>query len=59
MHTKFDSENLKVKKYLAGPRCRWEDSIQTDLQEAECDDVDWIKVAQNSLRFSAEPCLRK
>jgi len=33
------------KRPLAGPRYRWEDNTEMDLQEVECGDVDWIDLA--------------
>jgi len=38
------------KRPLVRPRCRWEDNIKMDLQEAECEGMDWIELAQDRLR---------
>ena len=35
------------KRSLGGPRCRWVDNIQMDLQEVGCGGMDWIKLAQD------------
>jgi hypothetical protein len=32
---------------LGRPRRRWEDNIKADLQEVECEGMDWIEVAQD------------
>jgi hypothetical protein len=32
---------------LGRPRCRWEDNIQTDLQEAGCEGMEWIGLVQD------------
>jgi len=29
------------------PRHRWEDNIKIDLQEVECQSMDWIRLAQD------------
>ena len=33
------------KRPLGRPRCRWEDNIKMDLQEAGCRGMDWIELA--------------
>jgi len=33
------------KRPLGNPRRRWEVNIKTDLQEIECESIDWIDVA--------------
>jgi hypothetical protein len=35
------------------PRCRWEDNINVDLQEVECEGMDWIEIAQNRDSWTA------
>jgi hypothetical protein len=35
------------KKPLGRPRRRWEDNIKMDLQEVECEGMDWIELAQD------------
>jgi hypothetical protein len=35
------------KRPLGRPRFRWEDYIQTGLQEVGCGGMDWIDLAQN------------
>jgi hypothetical protein len=32
---------------LVGPRRRWEDNIEMDLQEVGCEGMDWIDLAQD------------
>jgi hypothetical protein len=32
---------------LGRPRHRWEDNIKMDLQEVDCEGMDWIDVAQD------------
>ena len=34
------------KRPLGRPRLRWEDNIKMDLQEVECEGMNWISVAQ-------------
>jgi hypothetical protein len=34
------------KRPLGGPRSRWEDNINMDLQEVGCGGMDWIELAQ-------------
>ena len=41
------------KRPLGRPRCRLEDNIKIDLQEAGCGGVDWIKLAQDRDRWWA------
>jgi hypothetical protein len=38
MHMKFQSENLKGKRSLGKPKCRWEDNtkMDIDLEEIWC-----------------------
>ena len=38
---------------LERPRSRWEDNIQTDLQEVECGGIDSIELAQDRDRWRA------
>ena len=38
---------------LGRPRRRWEDNIQTDLEEVGCGSMDWIELAQDSDRWRA------
>ena len=41
------------KSPLGKPRRRWEDNINTDLQEVGCGDMDWIDLAQDRDRWRA------
>ena len=41
------------KRPLGRPRRRWEDNIKMDLQEARCEDMDWIDLAQDKDRWRA------
>jgi hypothetical protein len=36
-----------VEKPEGGPKRKWEDNIEMDLQEVGCGSMDWIEVAQN------------
>ena len=38
---------------LGRPRRRWEDTIKIDLQEAGCEGMDWIDLAQDTERWRA------
>jgi len=38
------------KRYLGGPRRRWEDNITMDFQEIDLLVVDWIDLAQDGAR---------
>jgi hypothetical protein len=38
------------KRPLGRPRQRWEDNIETDLQELQCGGMDWINLAQDRNR---------
>jgi len=46
MHTKFWSENLKVREF-GRPRRRWEDNIIMDLREVGWEGMDRMHLAQN------------
>jgi hypothetical protein len=46
-------ENPEGKMPLGRPRCRWEDIIKMDLQEARCEGMDWIGLAQDTDRWTA------
>ena len=35
------------------PRCRWEDNIETDIQEVGCGGMDWIDMARGRDRQRA------
>jgi len=39
------------KRPLRIPRHRWEDNIKMDLQELECEGMDWIEQAQDRDRW--------
>jgi hypothetical protein len=41
------------KRTLGRTRHRWEDNIKMDLQEVECESMDWIKLAQDRDRWRA------
>jgi hypothetical protein len=41
------------KRQLVGSSYRWEDNIKTDLQEVECEGMDWINLAQDRDRWLA------
>jgi hypothetical protein len=43
--TGFWWENLRESP-LGRPRLGWEDNIKMDLQEVECECMDWIELAQ-------------
>ena len=43
----------KGKRQLGRPRHGWKDNILMDLQEVECADKDWIKLAQDGDRRPA------
>jgi hypothetical protein len=45
--------NLKNNRPLGRPRHRWEDNIKMDLQDARCEDMDWIDLAQNRDKWRA------
>jgi len=49
----------KGKKQLGRPRRRWEDNINVDLQEVECEDMDWIDVARDRDRWRARLVCKK
>ena len=36
---------------LGRPRNRWEDNIKRDVQEVECEGMDWIDLAQDRDRW--------
>jgi hypothetical protein len=38
---------------LGRPRRRWEDNINLDLYEVECEGMDWIDLAQDKNRWRA------
>jgi len=38
---------------LGRPRRRWKDNIKMDLQKVECEDMDWIELAQDRDRWRA------
>jgi len=41
------------KRPLGSPRHRWEDNVKLDLQEMECDGMDWIELAQDRDKWRA------
>jgi hypothetical protein len=41
------------KRPLGRPRRRWDDNIKMDLQEMDCEGVDWIELAQDMDRCRA------
>jgi len=41
----------KGKKPFGRPRCRWEDSIEMDLQGVAWREMDWIDLAQDADRW--------
>jgi hypothetical protein len=51
--TGFWWENLRGKKPLGRPRCRWEDNIKANLQEVGSGGMDWIELAQDRYKWRA------
>jgi len=43
----------KGKRPLGRPRLRWEDNIKMDFQEAGCEGMDWMDLAQDRDRWRA------
>jgi hypothetical protein len=41
------------KRPLGRLRLRWEDNIKMDLQEVECEGMDWIELAEHRDRWWA------
>jgi hypothetical protein len=41
------------KRPLGRPRRRWEDNLKIDLQELDCEGMDWIELAQDRDRWLA------
>jgi hypothetical protein len=41
------------KRPLGRPRRKWEDDIKMDLQEVECEGMEWIELAQDRDRWRA------
>jgi hypothetical protein len=41
------------KRPLARPRRRWEDNVRKYLEEIDCEDMDWIHLAQDRNRWRA------
>jgi hypothetical protein len=41
----------KWKRPLGSPRHRWEDNIKMDLREVEIDGENWIRLAQDRVRW--------
>jgi hypothetical protein len=39
------------KRPLGRPRCRWEDSIKTDLGDIRIDGANWIQLAQDRVQW--------
>jgi hypothetical protein len=39
------------KRPLGRPRCRWEDNIKMDLREMGIDGANWIRLAQDRVRW--------
>ena len=49
VHREFSWRDLKKKRPLGRPRCRWDDNIKMDVQEVVYWDVDWIDLVENRL----------
>jgi len=45
--------NTGGKRPLGRPWHRWEDNIKMDLQEVECEILDWIELARDRDRWRA------
>jgi hypothetical protein len=35
------------KRELGKPRCKWEDNIKMDLEEVQCEGIDWTELDQD------------
>jgi hypothetical protein len=43
----------ECKRPLGRPRCRWEDNIKMDLRETGMAGMNWIRLAQDRVRWRA------
>jgi hypothetical protein len=41
------------KRPLGRPRCRWEFNVKMELREIEIDGANWIRLAQDRVRWRA------
>jgi hypothetical protein len=41
------------KRPFVRPRCRWDDNIKIDIKEIIINDANWIRLAQNMVRWRA------
>jgi hypothetical protein len=46
-------ERPEGKRSLGSPRCRWEDNIKMDLREIGIDETNWIRLAQDRVKWRA------
>ena len=53
MQVTFANLDTWTNRQLGRPRRRWEDNIKMDLQEVECEGMDWIELAQDRDRWRA------
>jgi hypothetical protein len=53
MHTKFLSENSKVRDFLEDVGRRWEDNIRMDLREIGWEGMNWMHLAQDREQWRA------
>jgi hypothetical protein len=41
------------KRLLRGPKLRWNDNIEIDIEESVCEGVDWTHLAQDRMKLRA------
>jgi hypothetical protein len=51
VHTEILVGKPEGKRPLGRPRRRWKDNIKMDLQEVECEGINWIYLAQDIERW--------
>jgi len=59
-HSRFCWEKKPKRRRLLGrPKCRWEDTVEVDLQRIECETVDGIDPAQDREKWTVVNAVTK
>lgn len=50
LHIEFEYANKKMNRSFVGLQCTNDNDVEVGLEEVRCEDVDWIRLAQDKVQ---------